>query len=357
MDLLLRVFVVLLLLSAPARAGEPDSSEPTSEEASESTEASADAPQEEPAKAVDPELVAKRAELAAALDAFTIEDTGHAFLWKVTSKKKKHKGVAWVTGSIHLGKADMYPLDGAITEAFAEADALCVEADIAAPGKEKEMASKLMEMAMLPEGETISTLLPHRAEEIKNTLAAYMVPMAIADRMKPFMVSMMVSLLEMKWAGWDESLGIDRHFLDAARGNKEIVELESVEMQAELLGTMPMDIQLAMLESSLDFHGLAAKWTPLAWQAIAQGSADAVVQLGEMEGGDPDDPKLEEFNQLLLDKRNVGMADLIVEHVTKGKGTWFVVVGALHVPGENGVLDLLDDRRFLRIEQQKRATP
>ena len=52
--------------------------------------------------------------------------------------------------------------------------------------------------------------------------------------------------------------------------------------------------------------------------------------------------------------RNVGMAKLVIDHVTKGDGTWFVVVGALHVPGDDGLLDLLDDKRFLKIEQQAR---
>ena len=339
--------LLLLLLGAPlAHAGAP--ADPAGAADPAGTEGSDDP------EAPDPAALARRAELSAALDAITIKDSGKAFLWKVTSKKKKHKGTAWVFGSVHLGFAEMYPLNAVIDRAFEEAEALVVEADIEAPGVEKETAAKMMEVAMLPAGESLSALVPDEADALKATLARYMVPMAVADRMKPFMISMMLSLLELQWAGWDPAHGIDRHFLERARGNKEIVELESAAMQLQLFADMPMPVQVAMLRSSIDFHGAADRWTRLAWDAIAAGDADSLVRLAEVEGGGGDDPALEVFNQVLLDNRNVGMADLIVKHVTAGEGDWFVVVGALHLPGEDGVLDLIDDRRFLRVEQQVR---
>lgn len=322
---LARLLIVLLLLTGAAQAKEPTA-----------------------------EVAATRAELDAGLAAIQIVDSGKVFLWKVTSKKKKHKGEVWLTGSVHLGLKDMYPLAAPIARAFEGADALVVEADLAAPGAEKDAAAKMMEIARLPEGQTLSSLLPERADEIKAILAPYMIPMVVADTLKPFMVSMMLSLLELQWAGWDPALGIDRHFLDQARGAKEIVELESAAMQVQIFADLDMEVQVAMLNASLDFHGYANQWTTLAWEAIAAGDTAALLALAELEGSGADDPALEAFNTALLDTRNVGMADLIVKHITKGEGTWFVVVGALHVPGDKGLLDLLDDRRFLKLEQQAR---
>jgi len=297
---------------------------------------------------------ARKAELQATIAEVQVQDAGKAFLWKITSKRKKHKGTAWLFGSIHLGLKQMYPLNPVIARAFEASDALVVEADVAAPGVEQELAGKMMAIAKMEEGQTLSALLPERAEELKAVLAPYMIPMVVADQMKPFMISMMLSLLELQWAGWDPSYGIDRRFLDQARGNKEIVELESVEMQLQLFEDLSMEVQVAMLESSLDFHGLADQWTRLAWSAIEKGDTEALVTLAEIEGGGSEDPNLEAFNTALLDKRNVGMANLVVDHVKKGEGTWFVVVGALHVPGDDGLLDLLGKKRFLTVEQQDR---
>lgn len=309
-----------------------------------------------PARALAEQATAedRRAELKAAIASVSVQDTGKAFLWKVTSKRKKHRGTAWLFGSVHLGLPEMYPLNAAIDRAFEGSDALVVEADVAAPGVEKELAAKMLELARMDEGTTLESLVPERAEELKDALARYMVPMVVANTMKPFMISMMLSLLELQWAGWDPAYGIDRRFLDQARGHKEIIELESVEMQLQIFADLGVDVQVAMLEASLDFHGLADQWTRLAWSAIAAGDTEALVTLADIEGGGAADPALDEFNTALLDDRNVGMAKLVVDHVTKGEGTWFVVVGALHLPGEDGLLDLLDDKRFLKIEQQGR---
>ncbi len=300
------------------------------------------------------EAQTRRDALRAALATVQVQDTGEVFLWKITSKRARHKGTAWLFGSVHLGLPEMYPLNPAIDAAFEGSDALVVEADISAPGVQASAGAKMLALSRLDEGQTLESLVPERAAELKDVLAGYMVPMVVANTMKPFMISMMLSLLELQWAGWDPAWGIDRQFLDRARGTKEIVELESVEMQLRIFTDLDMDVQVAMLEASLDFHGLADQWTRLAWSAIEAGDSKALVMLAELEGGGMDDAALEAFNDTLLGDRNVGMAKLVIEHVKKGKGTWFVVVGALHVPGEDGLLDLLDDQRFLVIEQQPR---
>ena len=58
---------------------------------------------------------------------------GNVFLWTVRSEK----GAAYLLGSIHLLKKEMYPLDRRIEEAFAGSNALAVETDIGAREKEK----------------------------------------------------------------------------------------------------------------------------------------------------------------------------------------------------------------------------
>ncbi len=52
------------------------------------------------------------------------------FLWKVTASK----GVVYLFGTIHAGKADFYPLPSIIEDSFKKADTLIEEVDISEPG-------------------------------------------------------------------------------------------------------------------------------------------------------------------------------------------------------------------------------
>ena len=162
--------------------------------------------------------------------------------------------------------------------------------------------------------------------------------------MTPFMVSMTYTVAEMMYAGWNPELGIDKHFLDRARADgKPIVELEGLERQLQVFRDMDMDAQVAMLEGTLDMAGGTHAWTEKAWQALAAGDDQALLALRELEEADDDD--YAEYERVLLGDRNEEMTAKIAEHVMNGDDVLFVVVGALHLPGDDGVVTLVGKNR------------
>src|SRR5215471_14820951 len=68
-----------------------------------------------------------------------------AMFWKVSSDTS----VVWLLGSIHLGSKEMYPLAGEIEDAFRNAAALIVEADIRQADMQK-MQGAVLAKGMYP---------------------------------------------------------------------------------------------------------------------------------------------------------------------------------------------------------------
>lgn len=282
-----------------------------------------------------------------------IEDRG-PFLWRVQSKKKKHKGVAVLYGSIHLGKTDMYPLPTEVEAAFAAADRLAVEMDLSDPEMEARMGQELLTIGRLPEGQTIKDLLPERYEELKTGLWRMGIPMVFMENMTPFMIGMTYTVVEMTRAGWNPELGIDKYFLNKARAQgKTIVELEGLERQLAVFREMPMAAQLSMLKSTLDMAGATDAWTQRAWAALLAGDDRALLRLSDLE--DSDTEEYDAYEEVLLGDRNVEMAAKIAEHIETGDDVMFVVVGALHLPGDDGLVALLGKNKKFKVARLPRA--
>jgi uncharacterized protein YbaP (TraB family) len=74
------------------------------------------------------------------------------FLWKVTGPKG---GGVYLLGTIHVGKADFYPLPSIIEESFKKADTLIEEVDISAPGETARAQRWIIEHGGYPNGDAI----------------------------------------------------------------------------------------------------------------------------------------------------------------------------------------------------------
>jgi len=300
-----------------------------------------------PSSAENPNL----APLLAAIDAVPITDDGKPFLWKVTSRKKKQAGVVYLTGSIHLGQPDMYPLPAPVNAAFEESGILAVEMDLTDPATEAAMSAGISSISMLPEGQSLRGLLGDRFADLQTALASMSIPLAAVEPLSPFMLAMTLQVAEVMRAGWQPDLGIDEHFIRRAKeAGKSVVELEGLQRQLAVFTDMSLPVQVAMLKSSLDMRGATAAWTRKAWEALRVGDDSAMVALRELETPDTGS-EYAEFERILLSDRNVEMADKLVQHIKRGEQTMFVVVGALHVPGDDGLVALLSKKKFLVVDR------
>ena len=77
--------------------------------------------------------------------------------------------------------------------------------------------------------------------------------------------------------------------------------------------------------------------------AWLSGDDDAFLAATEAQSGDT--PALQAFNKKLLTDRNYGMTDTITGYLTQ-PGTYFVLVGAAHLIGDEGIPALLKQRGY-----------
>lgn len=258
-------------------------------------------------------------------------------LWKVTSTT----GSLYLQGSIHVLKADSYPLDPAIEKAYSASDVLVLEVDM------KEMTSpktqkRIMAKALLPDDRTLQMELD--AEVYRKLLAAcdsIGVPPVQIEKLKPWFASTILTLTKMQQLGFNPVYGLDKYFHDkAVADGKKVVGLESVDFQLDLFDSLskknPNDFiqhALADLETAeADIETLHKVWET--------GNIDEVGTL--MTKGFSDYPEL--YESLVTDRNKRWVKTL--NRLLKKPTTHMVVVGAGHLPGKGGLLELLGNKGY-----------
>ena len=263
------------------------------------------------------------------------------FLWKVTGPK----GVVYLLGTIHAGKADFYPLPSIIEDSFKKADTLIEEVDISEPAEAARVQQGLIEDGSYANGDTITN---HLSKATRSHLEAYLkkggLPEPAIAHMRPWLVSMLVELVELKRMGFDPSYGLDRHFLDEARqSHKPIGALEDAGFQLKLFSSLPAELQDRLLLSSLvDAEQWADSFDLLlrAWQSGHAAAMQEVITSDARKY-----PQLKPLMTKLLDDRNTAMAAKI-EQFLQTQESYFVAVGAGHLVGDQGILSQLRRKNF-----------
>jgi len=145
-------------------------------------------------------------------------------------------------------------------------------------------------------------------------------------------------------------LGIDKYFAGKAKGKKRVVGIETAEEQFKMFAGFPDDVQERELADALKIADKAqenAKRTEDAWIA---GDAEKLDKLlVEAASGPP------EVQWAVRQGRNPRMADA-AEQFLKSKDVGFVVVGAAHLVGKDGVLRILEKRGY-KVEQVELKKP
>jgi uncharacterized protein YbaP (TraB family) len=264
------------------------------------------------------------------------------FIWKVSGPKT----AIYLVGSVHMLTKDYYPLNPALETAFNDSDLLVEEADLAeleAPASQ----FKLLTRGLLPADQSLETLVsPSTYALVTKRVADLGVPLEPLKRFKPWMLALTLVQLEWQKAGFDGSLGLDRHFYDRARIDGKMVQgLETVDFQLSLFDRMTKEEQDRLLAGSLeDLDEERANVVRLidAWKA---GDAPTVEQL--MLRDLNDDPIM--YERLLVDRNRAWLPKL--DELLARSGRAFVVVGAAHLVGPDGLLAMFRAKGY-KVEQQ-----
>ena len=270
------------------------------------------------------------------------QEPASSLLWRVSSGSNS----LYLFGSIHLAKANFYPLPAAVELAYAQADLLAVEADVTDTVAAKN-AMPLMQYA------SPDNLQHHLSAPAWRRLQALAGPATQQlQAFKPAVVTMGLVLSAFTRQGYDPAYGIDLHFIQRAKsGHKKILELESLAFQAGVLGQLNDAEGEALLTQALDSLQDGVALRELDDMVAAWKSGDAAVLAQMFADSANKDAGSKKLMKLLLDERNVGMAQKIQGLLRSGSKA-LVVVGAGHLVGTNSIIELLQKQGW-QVQQVK----
>jgi uncharacterized protein YbaP (TraB family) len=283
-------------------------------------------------------FVCRRLVIAAVL--LSVVSRGRAAsVWKVTSESGN---VLYLAGSIHALKSTDYPLPSAYNRAFDASDRLVCEVD---PKALDESSKGLLKAGEYSKSDSLKNHVDPRTYDYLRRLFKLMdVPENKFARYRPWFLSLM--LQEPALRGMSETLGVEEFLMRRAQANAKPVQgLESAREHADIflgLTDRQSEAMLLMMFIPAD-RGSGSAGSALA-DAWRRGDADADTRV--FMDGFRDFPSLADR---LLTNRNRKWIPKIEGYLRSGK-TYFVVAGAAHMGGPNGVLALLRQRGY-RIEQ------
>lgn len=263
-------------------------------------------------------------------------------IWRVD---KDGQTVAFLVGSIHVLTPAAYPLPPAFDAAYGKTAVLFEEIDLGAP-PDPAMAADVATRALLPDGQTLKTLLdgPMYARVAAKAAVARL-PMLLLDRMKPWLVAVTLMAPDLKAAGFDQAYGLDRHFYDRAKADARPVRgLETLAYQLDRMNGLSMDVQVEMLQALLDDADTQMKSVRQLVTAWRTGDVETMERLLLTELREAP-----EVYQRLLVERNQNWVPTIAE--CKPLAPCLVVVGGAHLIGPDSVVALLSKAGFT-VEQQ-----
>lgn len=304
----------------------------------------------EPAKAFDcggTNLFAQLPEDRRAAITARAEATPHpeGLLWKAS------RGDAMITifGTYHIAHSMTLDHFEALEPIALAADLALFEMDAADKRRfESRMASD-PSLVFIAQGPTIPELLPEEDwQDLRAMMAERGMPGFLAAKAKPIFLSTMLSLSPCQIRAQTQGArGIDAVLAEfLAKSNKPTASIEDPVTTMQVLDAFSREEQVAMLQLSIHLP-LDPDDVQTTMLALYQtGQIGKLWEFGRdvsLEYGGPtaaDD--FAKFESALLTKRNEAWIDVLEAHAP-GK-TLFVAVGAGHLPGETGVLRLLEAR-------------
>jgi uncharacterized protein YbaP (TraB family) len=268
--------------------------------------------------------------------------TTKSFLWRVESAT----GALYLAGSVHALSPDIYPLNPVFEKAFNASDTLVEEINLGEMNSLTSAPLTILSKGMFQDGRTFDQVVSKEtaalvAERVKDTI-----PFEMLRPMKPWMVDLMLTAIELQKEGLDANLGLDKHFFDEAQtSNKRVVGLETAESQIDRLDQLPAAVQEQMLRSSLEDLDSERKNLKAIVSAWRRGDAAGLQQL--LLAGFANYPAA--YASLLVERNRNWMPQL--ELCLTGRNSCFVVVGAAHLVGPDGLLTMLQKKGY-RVTQQ-----
>lgn len=263
----------------------------------------------------------------------TAGDFSKGLLWKVTSQSGN---VSHVLGTMHSDDPRITHLAGPVQQAFDNAESFTGEVMM-------DMASimSMSQMMYFTDGTQLKNIIgDDRYQKCTELLVQYGIPDLMVNMMKPWAVATTLSLPKPQTGQFLDLM----LFQQAMAAGKSVHGLETAQEQMSVMDEMPESEQLAMLDEAIEnFDNLPGIFQRFV-EAYLSRDLRQLQKLND-EFMAKSDPKVaQRFEENLVVKRNHLMVKRMQARLAEGNA--FIAVGALHLPGNEGILNLLSKQGY-----------
>ncbi|MEA2078573.1 MAG: TraB/GumN family protein [Pseudomonadota bacterium] len=271
--------------------------------------------------------------LAGAFAAEASDSFDSGLLWKV---ERAGVTASYLFGTMHSDDPSVVTLPTPVQRAFDQAQSLTLEV-VLDPQSLLSMTSALL----MTDGNTLESLIGRRLyERTVEVMSAKGIPEMLVANMKPWAVAVTLMTPPAK-----NGVVLD-HVLyqGAVAAGKKVHGLETVAEQMGLFDGLSLKDQITLLEDTLDNLDMMDQMLDELQAAYLDRDLKRLLELSEASMRDSDPQLAETFNRTVIVERNHRMAERMQSHLREGQQ--FIAVGALHLPGKDGLLNLLSERGY-----------
>lgn len=259
-------------------------------------------------------------------------------LWEISGNHLKQK--SYLFGSHHLVPISFLDSIKGIYPAFNSCENVVGEIILDDPA----VIKKLQQVAVITTGKTTKDWLTDAQYAVADSILKSTIGMGLQELrfFKPAMIeNIYVLALYDRYFQRDEDFQIDSYFQKIGKKEgKRLFSLETVEEQIQLLlENKSLEEQAQSLYETLTSSAkLLTQIEALNGKYLAQ-DLDGLLELNNN-----DTTQTEEERFALIDKRNIRWAEILPKQLALGNN--FIIVGAMHLPGENGLIHLLQKQGY-----------
>lgn len=261
----------------------------------------------------------------------------NTLLWKVSGKNLTRP--SYIFGTMHMICANDIELSDSLKKAIRNSDNVYLELDM---DDMWQMMGAMMHMTMKGDTTLSDLLSPEDYKKVKAYFTQHsgIIPFSLMEKYKPLLVESMI--IEQS-KPCDTMIVIEQLVMEEAKKNNvDIKGLETFDYQLGIFDKIPYKLQAEQLVKMVD----EAKKGSTTDEDEIKVLTDAYrkQELNKMDELTKDDPSIGQFTDILLYDRNANWSKKLQELMPEN--SLVVAVGAGHLPGKKGVLNLLREAGY-----------
>jgi uncharacterized protein len=268
-------------------------------------------------------------------------ENANAVLWKI---EKAGTPPSHLFGTMHLTDDRINNLSPTVKSALGSARRLALEIDDLSSTRLLTLLLRSRDLVMFTDGRRLEQLLSaDEYKKVSQSLSRAGVPGAVATYFKPWVATLLMALSECEKRRMGEGqLPLDARLAkDAKQRGTPVAGLETLEEQFRAMASVPEADQVQILKAGLSVYDRIDDMIETLIQLYLSRQLGAIwpmqLVLAEKSGVSP--KAFDAAEESLLVKRNLVMRDKAAAMLAEGGA--FIAVGALHLPGKQGLIALL----------------